>query len=212
MSLKRLLTDKQHQFLYEEYHKFLNTGKKNKLKYKLTDFYELLRNTNKDFKKFSDRELTNQIIASRRVEGIEEWPNISDIQNYISPYIRSLVEKSHKSALLAVEIYNKPLIEYRTEGFLVMIMIAWTSLFHAILLNENKKIKYNINDNEYIDLRKCIRKYDGYIKDEISANLNLLIEIRDRIVHRDNPILDDRLFGHCQACLLNFEEILISSC
>jgi hypothetical protein len=212
MSGKSLLTPEQHQFLYDEYHAFFVKAQLDTEKYHLHDFFEILRGKNDDFKKFSDKELSNKIIASRRLDGSEEWPNLSDIEDYINPQVRSLIEKAHNSALLAVEIYNKPLISYRTEGFIVMMMIAWTGLFHAIFQKQGVSIKYkNGTEEDYLDLGKCIRKYEGQLKKEIEANLTLLIKIRDRIVHRENTKLDDRLFGHCQSCLLNFEELLVSN-
>ena len=212
MSLKSLLSPEQQLILYNEWHKFLGKAKKNSKKYHLHDFFNSLRKANKDFKIFSDRELSNKIIASRRIEGVEEWPNLNDLQNYISPYNKSFINKSHQSALLAVEIYNKPLSSYRSEGFIVMMMIAWTSLFHAIFLKNGVKIKYNENGKDnFLDLKKCLNKYDGKLKKEIKANLELLIEIRDQIVHRENPVVDDKLFGYCQSCLFNFEEILIDN-
>ena len=212
MSVKSLLTDEQQQFLYDEYHAFLVKAQISTKKHHLHDFFEILRKKDNAFKKFSDKELSNKIIASRRLDGQEEWPNLSDIEDYINPQVRSLIEKAHNSALLAVEIYNKPLVPYRTEGFIVMMMIAWTALFHAIFQRKGTSIKYKEGTKEdYLDLRKCIKKYEGALKKEIEANLTLLIEIRDQIVHRENPELDDSLFGFCQSCLLNLEELLVTN-
>lgn len=211
MSVKSLLSPEQHQLLYDEYHEFLSILKDDPKKYQLRDFFGILREKNNDFKEFSDKELSNKIIASRRLDGIEQWPTIRNIDNYINPHIFSFIEKAHNSALLAVEIYNKPLIPYRSEGFIVLMMIAWTSLFHAIFLKKGISIKYKRSDiGNYLDLRKCIRKYEGILKKEIDANLTLLIDIRDQIVHRENPEVDDRLFGYCQSCLFNFEEIIVN--
>jgi len=44
---------------------------------------------------------------------------------------KSILESSLDSALLAVEIYNKPRTTFRSEGFITMMIIAWTRLFHA---------------------------------------------------------------------------------
>ena len=212
MSLKSLLSPEQQIVFYNEWHKFLSRAKRSPKNYHLHDFFKSLRIKNKDFRIFSDKELSNKIIASRRIEGIEEWPNLSDLDNYISPYNKSFINKAHQSALLAVEIYNKPLATYRSEGFIVLMMIAWTALLHSIFLKKGLKIKYSEKKKDnYFDLKKCINKYDGKLKKEIKANLELLIEIRDQIVHRENPIVDDKLFGYCQSCLFNFEEILVDN-
>ncbi len=213
MSVKKLLSETQYNHLYDQYHEFLKKAHNEKKQTRLHEFFEELRKEDDSFLEFSDKELSNKIIASRRIEGEEEWPNLRDADKYINPQIRNLIKKAHNSALLAVEIYNKPIISYRTEGFIVMMMIAWTALFHAIFLYKNESIKYRKDDSEedYFDLRKCVRKFEGKSKKEIEANLSLLIDIRDRIVHRDNTEIDDRLFGYCQACLLNFETLLIST-
>lgn len=44
---------------------------------------------------------------------------------------KSTLESSIQSALLAVEIYNKPRTPFRVEGFITQMIIAWTRLFHA---------------------------------------------------------------------------------
>jgi len=46
--------------------------------------------------------------------------------------VKQLIEKSKDSTLLAVEIYNKPRTAFRSSGFIVLMHIAWTSLFHYI--------------------------------------------------------------------------------
>lgn len=206
MGFKKLLSSDQQEIFYTEYHKFLFKAKLSNRKYHFNDFYSTLIGKYPDFKNFKEKELSNKIIALRRVEGNDVWPNLNDIENYISPDARGFLEKSHQAALLAVEIYNKPLIAYKSEGFIVMMMIAWTSLFHAIFVSNGESIKYD--DDNYFDLRKCIKKYIGSLKSEIEANLSLLIEIRDQITHRENPLIDEKLFGYCQACLNNYQMVL----
>ena len=46
--------------------------------------------------------------------------------------VRSLLDKARDSAILAVETYNRPTATFRSGAFLVLMCIAWTSLFHAI--------------------------------------------------------------------------------
>ena len=48
--------------------------------------------------------------------------------------VKQCLEKSRDSALLAIETYNKPAIKFRSGGYIVLMVIAWTSLFHAIFL------------------------------------------------------------------------------
>ena len=53
--------------------------------------------------------------------------------------VKSCLDKARDSALLAVETYNKPAVKFKSGGYIVLMSIAWTSLFHAIFFN--KKIK-----------------------------------------------------------------------
>jgi hypothetical protein len=48
--------------------------------------------------------------------------------------VKQLLQKAKDSALLAVEFYNKPAVSFKSEGFITMMCIAWTSLFHAYFL------------------------------------------------------------------------------
>jgi hypothetical protein len=42
-----------------------------------------------------------------------------------------LIMKSRESMLSAVQIYNNPLILFKTESFIVLSLIAWTYLLHS---------------------------------------------------------------------------------
>jgi hypothetical protein len=45
---------------------------------------------------------------------------------------KAALEKARDSPLLAVEVYNKPGVKFRSVGFTRLMMIAWTSLLQAI--------------------------------------------------------------------------------
>lgn len=46
--------------------------------------------------------------------------------------VKKCLEKSRDSALLAVETYNKPAVKFKSGGYIVLMVISWTSLFHAV--------------------------------------------------------------------------------
>src|SRR5262249_49911113 len=50
----------------------------------------------------------------------------------LPPEVEALARKARESALLALHIYNSPATIFRPEGFAVLMVIAWTSVFHAI--------------------------------------------------------------------------------
>ena len=53
-----------------------------------------------------------------------------------------MLDKSEEAFLMAIEIYNKPTIKYRLEGFAFFICNAWELLLKAKMLNEGKSIYY----------------------------------------------------------------------
>lgn len=129
-----------------------------------------------------------------------------------------LIHKAKEFSLLAVSIYNNPYTKFKTYGFIVNIIIAYTSLFHAIL--EKRGVNYfYLNDNgepllidgeeKAWELSECIEEYwRGEITAE-KANLKFLIGLRNRIEHRSLPAIDLAVCGECQSALINFENILV---
>ncbi len=76
MSSKSLLSNEQQLIFYNEYHKFLSNVRYSSEKNHLHDFFKKLRRENKDFKKYTDKELSNKIIASRRLEGLKRMAKL----------------------------------------------------------------------------------------------------------------------------------------
>ncbi len=133
--------------------------------------------------------------------------------------VKILIEKSRESALLAVEVYNKPNTSFRTGGYIVLMHIAWTSLFHAIFerdgvkyfYKEKNKRRYRRVDGEKKawELKDCIRNYYKNENPPEEKNLEFFIKLRNKIEHRFLPQLDIDIFGECQAMLINYENLLV---
>ncbi|MBU1012046.1 MAG: DUF3644 domain-containing protein [Bacteroidetes bacterium] len=136
------------------------------------------------------------------------------------PYnVKQSLEKSRDSALLAIETYNKPAIKFRSGGYIVLMVISWTSLFHAIFFR--KKIKpfrreegsnrFKIIENDfcYWNLNECLKEYfKSDTQNPIKSNLEFFIPLRNKIEHKSLPEIDSDLFAECQAMLLNYDKIL----
>ena len=128
------------------------------------------------------------------------------------------LEKARDSALLGVEIYNKPAVKFKSGGYITLMVIAWTSLFHAIFFKRKLKPFYRKesghfmkveSDFKYWELDECLRQYfKADTGNPVRKNLEFFIPLRNRIEHRSMPELDASIFGECQAMLLNFDEIL----
>lgn len=131
---------------------------------------------------------------------------------------KSALEKARDSALLAVEVYNKPAVKFKSGGFISLMVISWTSLFHAIFFKRKLKPFYRKEsgrfikvdgDFKYWELDECLRRYYGAdTGNPVRKNLEFFIPLRNRIEHRSMPELDASIFGECQAMLLNFDEMV----
>jgi hypothetical protein len=133
--------------------------------------------------------------------------------------VRQLVKKSQESAILATDIYNKPATKFRSHGYIVLMIIAWTSLFHAIFEKRKINYYYKIQDSrKYVkidgerkswEISKCCEEFFIDKNSPIKKNLEFFIAIRNKIEHRFLPSLDYEICGECQALLQNYEKILI---
>ena len=107
---------------------------------------------------------------------------------------KSILEGSIDAALLAVEVYNKPRTTFRSQAYIVLMIIAWTRLFHAYF---NKTIgnryyykeengRYHLVDGERKawELKTCINRY-GELSEPVKVNLEFFIDLRNRIEHRN---------------------------
>ena len=133
--------------------------------------------------------------------------------------VKRCLEKSHDSALTAVEIYNKPAVSFKSGGYVVLMIIAWTSLFHAVFFRNKIKPFYRDKggrrflkldgDYKYWGLDNCLNNYfKSDTGNPIRLNLEFFIKLRNIVEHKSLPELDSNIFGECQAMLINFDEIL----
>ena len=133
---------------------------------------------------------------------------------------KNILDGSINAALLAIEVYNKPRTTFRSQAYIVLMIIAWTRLFHAYF---NKTIgnkyyhkqdngRYKIIDGERKawELKACIKEY-GNLSEPVKKNLNFFIGLRNKIEHRNvtEREVDVLIFGECQSLLYNYENLLI---
>ncbi len=132
--------------------------------------------------------------------------------------VKAALEKARDSALLAVEVYNKPAVKFKSGGYITLMVIAWTALLHAIFFRRKVKPYYKKEsgrydridgDFKYWELDECLRQYfKSDTSNPVRKNLEFFIPLRNKIEHRSMPELDGTIFGECQAMLLNFDEII----
>jgi len=131
---------------------------------------------------------------------------------------KGALEKALDSALLGVEVYNKPAVKFKSGGYITLMVIAWTALLHAIFFKRKVKPFYKKanghfekieGDFKYWELDECLSQYfQTDTGNPIRKNLEFFIPLRNRIEHRSMPELDASIFGECQAMLLNFDEMV----
>lgn len=140
--------------------------------------------------------------------------------NRLPNVVKGLVTKARESALLAVETYNRPTANFRSGAFIVLMIIAWTSLFHALFISKRVKPYYRKGSKRYEkvdgdyrwwELSECLKQYHKSENPAVRKNLEFFIALRNKIEHRSLPQLDTDIFGECQAMLINFESFLCSS-
>jgi hypothetical protein len=133
--------------------------------------------------------------------------------------VRTHLDKAREAAILAVEVYNKPAVTFRSGSYIVLMCIAWTSLFHAIYFSRGvkpfyrdrkRKGRYLKVDGDYKawELAECIKQYFGSSTCPERTNLEFFVSLRNKVEHRSMPSLDPRIFGECQALLFNFEDLV----
>lgn len=123
-----------------------------------------------------------------------------------------LLDKSKEAFAMAIELYNKPTIRYRVEGFAIFICNAWELMLKAHMLKTNgdKSIYYPDNPHRTITLENCIKKIFTNNKDPLRINLEKIIELRNTSTHfitEDYEMVYVPLF---QACVLNFNEKMMA--
>lgn len=130
---------------------------------------------------------------------------------------RELVRKAREAMLAAVQIFNNPQIEFKSELFIVTSVIAWTYLLHAFY--RKKRIEYRQfqqvgNRRRFLktkfgairrwSLEDCLNAPDCPVEEIVKKNLYFLIGIRHEVEHQMTSRIDDQLSAKFQASALNF--------
>jgi len=133
--------------------------------------------------------------------------------------VSKCLEKSRDASLLAVETYNKPAVKFKSGGYIMMMIVAWTSLFHAIFFMRKLKPFYRIKGSNrfekkdedycYWELSTCLKEYyKTNTSNPVIKNLEFFIRLRNIIEHKSLPEIDSDIFAECQSLLLNYDDLL----
>lgn len=122
--------------------------------------------------------------------------------------VSNLLVKSQEAFMMAIEIYNKPSIKYRVEGFGFFVCNAWELMLKARIVKTHGSgaIYYKDNPNRTITLENCIRMVFTNEHSPIHKNLMRIVDLRNTSTHfivEEYEMVYIPLF---QACVLNYTE------
>lgn len=117
---------------------------------------------------------------------------------------QKLVDKSIEAFIMGLEIYNKPTIKYRIEGFSFFICNAWELMLKAELLNRNEDIYYSDKSGRTLSLEPTIKKIYSDKNTRVRLNLEKIIELRNISTHFITEDYEAKYAPLFHACVLNF--------
>lgn len=120
--------------------------------------------------------------------------------------INRMLLKSQEAFLLAIELYNKPTIKYRLEGFAFFICNAWELLLKAQIIKNDGNIYYKDKPERTIALSDCVKKVFTNDKDPIRKNLEIIIDLRNTSTHFIIQEMENIYLPFLQANTLNYSQ------
>jgi len=122
--------------------------------------------------------------------------------------IQRLIDKSIESFLMAIELYNKPTIRYRVEGFSMFICNAWELLLKARMIDAFGEISiyYKDNHERTLSLENCIQKVFTNKKAPLRINLEKIVELRNTSTHYITEEYEMVYVPLFQACVFNYND------
>ena len=133
-----------------------------------------------------------------------------------------LLDKSKEAMVSAVQIYNNPLIKFKSEMFIITAIISWTYLMHAYYSKKSidyryfhmkgKRKRYDRTKNgayKHWELERCINEQASPLDKGTANNLRFLIGIRHEIEHQKTDSIDEYIGAKLQACALNYNREII---
>jgi hypothetical protein len=132
-----------------------------------------------------------------------------------------LLQRSKEAALAAVRSFNDPQAHFKSETYIVLMVIAWTYLLHAYYRKQRIDYRYyrTVNGRKKYDrttrgsfkfweLERCLNDSGSPIDRDAANNLRFLIGLRHEIEHQMTRRLDAFLSARYHACAVNYNEYI----
>ncbi len=136
---------------------------------------------------------------------------------------KQLLAQAQEAILCAIKVFNDPLVKFKSENFIVLMVIAWTYLLHAYYRSKGidycyfKKaarnkiyVKTKTGVKKHWELERCLNEQTCPVDQITQKNLRFLIGLRHEIEHHMSSPVDDYLSARYQACALNFNNYIKS--
>lgn len=120
---------------------------------------------------------------------------------------RRLIDKSQEAFLLAIELYNRPTIQYRVEGCAFFLCNAWELMLKAYLIRKNglNSIYYSKSDRT-LSLEDCLKRVFTNRHDPLRRNMDKVIEVRNTSTHFIVQEYESFYVPLLQASVENYDE------
>jgi len=132
-----------------------------------------------------------------------EKPTAKEKQNEL---IDRFVNKSIEAFILGLEVFNKPTIRYRIEGFSFFICNAWELMLKAKLLKDGQPITFAKNPNRSLDLTTVVGRVYTDKYQPLRLNLEKIIQLRNIATHYITADYETIYAPFFQANVINFVE------
>lgn len=118
--------------------------------------------------------------------------------------IRRLNDKSVEAFIMGIELYNKPTINYRIEGFAFFIINAWELMLKAELINRDQSIYFKDSPSRTLSVTDVVKKIYSDEHTRIRLNLEKIIELRNISTHFITEDYEIKYAPLFQSCVLNY--------
>lgn len=133
--------------------------------------------------------------------------NLSDIELATK---KRLLDKCQEAFLLAIELYNRPTIQYHVEDCAFFLCNAWELMLKAYLIERDgaQSIYYPKHAERTLSLEDCLRRVYTNENDPLRKNMEKAIDLRNTSTHFVVPEYETFYAPILQACVENFDEQL----
>lgn len=130
---------------------------------------------------------------------------------------RRLLGNSVAAVSAAIEIYNKPKIEYRDETFIILLVNGWELALKALLSKDRQRIFYEKRRNapyRTLSITDALRRCEKFFPSRVdyratAANLEQLIKFRDNAIHfYGDKGMGVIVYALAQTAIVNYKDLL----